>query len=86
MAAEQVGELVCVLDLDPQGTSASWYKTRASETPAVLDHNQAGQVPETLARVRAAGFTLVIIDTPGIDSHATRGAMREADLALLACD
>lgn len=81
--AEQAGERVCILDLDPQGTSASWYETRTAETPAVLDHNQAGTVPETVARLRDAGFTLVIIDTPGIDSHATRGAMREADLCLI---
>ena len=83
VAAELAGERVCILDLDPQGTSASWYETRSSETPAVLDHNQAGQIPETVARLRAAGFTLLVIDTPGIDSHATRGAMREADLALV---
>ena len=30
-----------------------------------------------------AGFTLAIIDTPGSDSHATRGAMRAADLCLV---
>ena len=40
-------------------------------------------MPETPARLRAAGFTLVVIDTPGIDSHATRGAMREANMALV---
>jgi len=83
VVAEQAGERVCILDLDPQGTSASWYETRTAETPAVLDHNQAGSVPETVARLRDAGFTLAIIDTPGIDSHATRGAMREADLCLI---
>lgn len=83
VVAEQAGERVCILDLDPQGTSASWYETRTAETPAVLDHNQAGAVPETIGRLRDAGFTLVIIDTPGIDSHATRGAMREADLCLI---
>ena len=83
VAAEAAGERVCILDLDPQGTAVSWYETRSSETPSVLDHNQAGTVPETLGRLRAAGFTLVVIDTPGIDSHATRGAMREATLALV---
>jgi chromosome partitioning protein len=30
-----------------------------------------------------AGFSVVVIDTPGIDSHATRGAMRAADLCLI---
>lgn len=83
VAAEAAGELVCILDLDPQGTSAAWYEARAAETPAVLNHDQAGQISDTLARLREAGYTLAILDTPGIDSHATRGAMREASLALV---
>jgi len=83
VAAEGAGEKVCLLDLDPQGTAASWYETRSAETPAVLDHNQAGNLPDTLTRLGAAGFSLAIIDTPGIDSHATRGAMRAADLCLI---
>jgi chromosome partitioning protein len=83
VAAEVAGERVCILDLDPQGTTVSWYATRTADTPAVLDHNQAGALPETLARLQAAGFTLAVIDTPGIDSHATRGAMRAASLCLI---
>jgi chromosome partitioning protein len=83
VAAESSGERVCVLDLDPQSTSASWYETRTAETPSVLDHNQVADLPPTLARLRAAGFTLVVIDTAGVDSHATRGAMRAADLCLI---
>lgn len=82
VAAEATGEKVCILDLDPQGTSASWYQSRTAETPAVLDHNQAGSLPQTLARLEKA-FSLIIIDTPGIDSHGTRGAMQSADLCLV---
>ncbi len=44
VTAEANGERVCILDLDPQGTSAAWYETRAAETPSVLDHDQAGQL------------------------------------------
>jgi chromosome partitioning protein len=83
VVAEANGEKVCILDLDPQGTSAAWYETRAVETPAVLDHNQAGQLTETLSKLERGGYTLAIIDSPGIDSHATRGAMRAADLCLV---
>lgn len=83
VAAETSGERVCVIDLDPQGTAAGWYETRTAETPAVLDHDQAEPLDETLDRLRAAGFSLVVIDTPGTDSHATRGAMRVADLCLV---
>jgi chromosome partitioning protein len=83
VTAEAAGERVCILDLDPQGTSRDWYQTRTAETPAVLDHNQAGMLPETLTKLRKAGYTLVIIDTPGIDSHGTRGAMQTANLCLI---
>jgi chromosome partitioning protein len=83
VAAEAAGERVCLLDLDPQRTSASWYEARTSETPAVLDHDQVGQLPAALERLGAAGFTLAILDTPGIDNHSTRGAMRAASLALV---
>src|SRR5215203_4466978 len=78
VAAEAAGEMVCILDLDPQGTSHDWYQTRTAETPAVLDHNQAGMLPETLTKLRKAGYTLVIIDT-----HGTRGAMQTANLCLI---
>lgn len=83
VAAETSGERVCILDLDPQGTTASWYDTRTAETPAVLNHNQAAKLTDILDSLNKAGFTLVVIDTPGIDSHATRGAMRAADLCLI---
>lgn len=83
VAAELAGERVVILDLDKQKTSADWYETRAAETPAVLDRDQVGKVPETLARLRAAGFTLAIIDTPGIDSPETRVAMGAAALNLV---
>ncbi len=83
VAAETAGEKVCILDLDPQGTSAAWYQARASETPAVLDHNQASDLTETLTRLKRGGYSLIVIDSPGVDSHATRGAMRAADLCLV---
>lgn len=83
VVAEASGEKVCILDLDPQGTSAGWYETRLAETPAVLDHGQVDDLQRTLKRLETAGFTLVILDTPGNDSHATRGAMRAADLCLI---
>ena len=83
VVAQEGGEKVLILDLDPQGTSAHWYATRAADTPAVINHNEAGQLEHTIASLKQAGFTLAIIDTPGSDSHATRAAMRVADLCLV---
>jgi chromosome partitioning protein len=83
VAAEAKGEKVCVLDLDPQGTSANWYESRSADAPALLSADQVGNLTETLQRLTAAKFTLAIIDTAGVDSHATRGAMQAADLCLI---
>ena len=33
VTAGAAGEKVCILDLDPQGTSSDWYRTRTAEPP-----------------------------------------------------
>ena len=83
VAAEQQGEKVCLIDLDPQGTTAAWYETRAAETPAVITAEHIANLPDALRHLEANGYTLAIIDTQGQDSHATRGAMAAADLSLV---
>ena len=76
-------EKVCLIDLDQQGTVINWYNTRTAETPAVLGYDQVGNLPSALSQLEQGGFTFVIIDTKGEDSHATRGAMEAADLCLI---
>lgn len=83
VAAEAAGERVCILDLDTQSTVAEWYEARTAETPAVLNHNEAANLDKVLSALKGADFSLVVIDTPGNDSHATRGAMKAADLNLV---
>lgn len=81
--AEEQGEKVCLIDLDPQGSTAAWYDTRAAETPAVITAEHFTSLPDVLRTLEAGGYTLAIIDTQGQDSHATRGAMAAADLSLV---
>jgi chromosome partitioning protein len=83
VAAEAAGEKVCLIDLDKQATVANWYDTRTAETPAVLNHEQAENLVPALRRLALGGFTLVVIDTKGEDTHGTRGAMQSADLCLI---
>jgi len=83
IAAEAAGEKACLIDLDPQGTVTNWFDTRTAETPAVVTHEKARNLTATLAALKAGGFTLVIIDTKGEESHGTRGAMTAADLCLI---
>jgi chromosome partitioning protein len=83
VAAEQAGEKVALIDLDKQGTVAHWYGTRTAESPPVINHEQVGDLGSALEQLDAAGFSVVVIDTKGEDSHATRGAMQHADLCLI---
>jgi chromosome partitioning protein len=83
VTAELLGERVVVVDLDPQGTAASWHKARKSETPVLIEHTKAGSLDETLRRLSARGFSLALIDTAGTDSVVTHSAMRAADLCLV---
>ncbi len=82
VAAAECGSKVAVLDVDPQGTAGEWYKRRTAETPEVhsLSWTYLSSRLYTLSR---QGYDLAIIDTPGADSHATSGAMREANFCLL---
>jgi hypothetical protein len=69
VAAQQAGETVIVLDLDPQGSLAAWGDERKDDGLAVdrLGPEQIAQLPSILA---AKGFTLAILDTPGIANTA----------------
>src|SRR6478672_9694129 len=67
VTAELFGERVALLDLDPQGTTASWGATRPSHTPVLLAHSDIGCLGSTLSRLSAGGFTMTLIDTPGLD-------------------
>ncbi len=82
--AHQQGLKTCLIDLDPQQSVIGWYESRAAEKPDVLNNDQVGtNLLPVLERLEGVGYDLVLIDTPGVDSHATRGAMEAADLCLI---
>jgi chromosome partitioning protein len=82
VAAVQSGLRVAILDTDPQDTASEWYKRRAAEQPEVhsLPWTYLSSRIYTLDR---QGYDLAIVDTPGADSHAAQGCMREAHFCLL---
>jgi chromosome partitioning protein len=84
VAAAKAGETVALLDLDPQGSTAAWGALRKAEDIAVeaLEPEQIAQLPVLLKSIETR-FSLVILDTAGIDSPAVRAAMGTADLCLL---
>lgn len=82
VAAVERGLKVVVLDTDPQGTATSWHARRQAEAPEVAGIGWS-QLSSRLYGLGREGTDLVVVDTPGSDSHAANAAIREAHLCLL---
>jgi len=82
VAAQGMKEKVCVIDMDPQGSLTNWLKTRGSDDVQVVA-SAAARRPAVLAQLKAKGFTLAIIDTPGAEGPASAAAMVVADLNII---
>ena len=79
--AEQQGEVVALIDLDPQGSALAWGAVRNLDAPNVAA-GSPDKLAELLKAAKDLGVTLVMIDT----AHADRGAltaMRAADLIIM---
>lgn len=85
IAAQEAGEKVLALDLDPQGSLAAWGESRKADAPHVerVPPSHIATLPQTLQGLSAQGFTLTILDTAGADNPTTHAAMRAADLCLV---
>jgi chromosome partitioning protein len=83
-AAVAAGYTTAVIDLDPQGTAASWADRRQAASPEVIS-GQAIRLPSLTAAARDNGADLVILDTaPNADQTASLAA-RSADVVLVPC-
>jgi chromosome partitioning protein len=82
VAAMEAGERVFMLDMDPQRSLMSWAEMRGRDDPAV-EAVTAGRLASTLAALEENGFTLAIIDTPGVEGAASVAAMKSADLNII---
>jgi chromosome partitioning protein len=85
VAAMEAGETVIALDLDPQGSLAAWGEQRRAEAPAVdsVPADKMAQLPQILKALGARGYTLAILDCPGVASTGANIAMQAADLSLV---
>jgi chromosome partitioning protein len=85
VAAAEAGENVIALDLDPQGSLAAWGNDRKADSVTVDEINaeRLARLSDILTKLQTKGFTLAILDCPGIASTATNLAMRNADLCLV---
>jgi chromosome partitioning protein len=83
VAAMQDGERVFILDADAQGTATNWGVRRSDPEPGGDRVASAPQLENALKLLVSRGYTLAIIDTPGVESVTTTAAMRAADLVLV---
>lgn len=83
-AAALAGHSAAIIDLDPQGTAASWGDRRQADTPEVVS-GQAARLALLIEAARTNGADLLILDTaPNADQTALRAAQL-ADMVLIPC-
>src|SRR5580704_4783994 len=89
VAAAATGERVVALDFDPQASLARWGKRRESANARhivvvePLEYDRLPRLGMMIERLRAAGFTLLVSDTPGAHTGALGLVAECADLCLL---
>ena len=81
-AAKQAGESVVVLDLDAQGTAATWGRRREAED-IMVQAVQPADIRSALTALRKNGTTLAVVDTPGISSPGVAVAIQNSSFVLV---
>jgi chromosome partitioning protein len=82
VAAEAAGAgPVALVDTDPQGGLAGWWNARAAETPRWID--PAGGLSATVTATRAAGYGVLVIDTPPSIAETIAGVIAVCDLVVI---
>lgn len=82
VVAHELGERVFLIDMDPQGSLMSWSSRRSAEQPPV-DRITPDKLASAIAALAKQDYSLVVIDTAGIDSAATSAAMQISNLCLI---
>ncbi len=82
VAAHEMSEKVCVVDMNPQGSLMSWARIRAVGDIEFLASG-AARLPALLAALERRGVSLALLDTPGAEGAASSAAMQVADLNIV---
>lgn len=73
--AQQTRKRVLLVDLDPQRSSAGWWRAREAETPE-LEPADPDKLSAILSTAKAQGVDLVVLDTrPSVEADAVQVAM-----------
>ena len=73
---------VALIDTDPQGSMAKWWNARAADTPAFA-HVSVPDLERDIKALSAAGYRLIVIDTPPAITSAISEIVSHADLVVL---
>ncbi len=73
---------VALVDADPQGSLTDWWNERRAATPAFLQASVAS-LEQDVARARAAGVTLLVVDTPPAITDTIDRVVALADLVVV---
>src|SRR5262249_51200633 len=79
--AEEKGETVLIVDLDPQSSATLWHSARGTNKPTVLEA-QPDQLDEIIKSAATLGITLCLVDSPSKIDATALAAIRAADLIL----
>ena len=73
---------VVLVDVDPQGSAAAWFKRRAGDTP-LLVQTSAAKLPDVLNACAADNVDYVIVDTAPHAEATAAEAARAADAVVI---
>jgi chromosome partitioning protein len=82
VAAERMGLVAAILDLDPQPSSTMWADHRQGVSPAVVAA-QAARLPIFIKQARDQDADLIILDTPPRADGIAAEAVARADAILI---
>ncbi len=79
------GKSVALIDIDQQGSTIDWFKTRKTEHDLAAIHTTAAALTDLILKAKKGGADLVIIDTAPHSAEDAVIAARSADLILIPC-
>ena len=82
VAAKEAGERVFVLDLDPKKSVVRWGSKR-NDPHLPVEAVSAARLPAALADLSKRNMSLVIVDTPVLESPRSLAAINAADLCIV---
>jgi chromosome partitioning protein len=83
VAAEKLGLVTVVFDLDPQASAASWGDHRGKGSAPAVVAAQATRLPLLLKEAEDQDADLIILDTPPHADTTATAAVAKADLVLI---